>query len=60
MRHFVGFELKMQKWPRGDNIIVDVLRGASMNTDQRKAGKEDTKKNAEKCFVTLFEHCKII
>ena len=31
-----------------------------MNTDQRKAGKEDTKKNAEKCFVTLFEHCKII
>ena len=32
MRHFVGFELKMQKWPRGDNIIVDVFGGASMNT----------------------------
>ena len=29
-------------------------------TDQRKARKEDTKKNREKCFVTLFEHCKII
>ena len=27
--HFVGFELKMQKWPRGDNIII---WGASMNT----------------------------
>ena len=26
------FELKMQKWPRGDNIIVDVFGGASMNT----------------------------
>ena len=32
MRHFVGFELKVQKWPRGDNIIVDVFGGASMNT----------------------------
>ena len=33
MRHFVGFELKIQKCrPRGDNIIVDVFGGASMNT----------------------------
>ena len=22
--------------------------------------REDTKKNADKCFVTLFKHCKII
>ena len=59
MRHFVGFELKMQKWPRCDNIIVE-HGWEYKDTDQRKARKEDTKKNAEKCFVTLFEHCKII
>ena len=64
----VGFELKMQKCrPGGDNIIVDVLRGASMNTAKsikalirERPGRKTLRKMQKKCFVTLFEHCEII
>ena len=64
----VSCELKMQKCRSGDdNIILDVLRGASMNTAKciktlirERPGRKTLRKMQKKCFVTLFEHCEII
>ena len=64
----VSCELKMQKCRSGDdNIILDVLRGASMNTAKciktlirERPGRKTLRKMQKKCFVTLFERCEII
>ena len=64
----VSCELKMQKCRSGDdNIILDVLRGASMNTAKciktlirERPGRKTLRKMQKKCFVTPFERCEII